>query len=413
MKFSFFILLFSTLIFSFSPSVFNNNLNNEAYFQNLFIDNESQNVSFLIDFLNNPISLDSKVFFSFIGLTSQIDNYTLSDPSLSAVFATGGNFDPLLSIGSSSDACNEQNALDFARNGQGWRCDFDYDGCVEYVAQDLISPNLSYTFTYGNVSLSVFSNQTYTQIPSEILLLMQNSSIFPQLNLSINGSVKIIKRINDRTFGIDSCVDRFYDYSKSFNYSFNTSFYVLNSRVHFFQIRPILDEQLSQNSKFDFLIFSSSPISNLTYYLNGKIEKFENVSNLSFYLDRYGLLKGRISSNNFSYIGPSSFQTYLIETGNISYNYLLQSNFTYFSPSKNNLSIGVFDIFEKNYSHDSSIFSASLAVGNSTQFNVPSTSDFVRPNFESNQLLTNPISLVVPIFGFLFILYFFFRFFAR
>lgn len=413
MKYVFLAILISNIIFSFSPSVFHENLDKEAHFQNIFIENQSQNASFLINFQNNSVSLGSKVFFSFVGLTSQIDNYTLYDRNLSVVFATGGIFDPLVSIGSSADICNEYNALDFARNGQGWRCDFDSDNCVEYVYEDLIIPNLSYTFKYANFSQTVFSNQTYTQVPPQILSLMQNSSISSPLNLSINGSIQVLKRINDRTFGIDSCVDRFYDYSKNFNYSFNASFYVLGSRVHFFQLRPVLNEQLSQNSKFDFFVFSSSPITNLTYVLNGNVEKFENISNLSFSFDEYGLLKGKINLNNHSRINYSYFNTYLIENGNISYNYLLFSNFTYFSHSKNNLSIRVFDIFDNFYSYNSSIFSKSLQSGNSTQFDVPKNPDFVRPNFDSGSLTLSQISLVLPVFGFLLMVYFLFKFSAR
>jgi hypothetical protein len=408
MKYVFLLLFILGLSFSFPSSVFDENLNREEYFQNLFIENESQNASFLIDFQNNPILLNSKVFFGFIGLTSQIDNYTLFHPNLSGVFATGGNFDPLMSLDSSSDSCNEQNALDFARSGQGWRCDFDHDNCVEYVSQNQINPNLSYTFTYSNVSLVVFSNQTYTKVPQQILSLMQNSSISSPLNISINGSVEVLRRINDRTFGIDSCVDRFYDYSKKFNYSFNGSFYVLGSRVHFFQLRPVLDEQLSQNSRFDFLIFSSSPISNLTYSLNGNVEKTQNISNVSVYLDRYGLFRGKLNFNDSNAHLFSSFQTYLIEDGNISYNHLFFSNFSYYFPSKNNLSIAVFDIFGNLYSHNSSILSRSLKNGNLTQFDVS-----LRPNFESNPSSLNQFSIFLPFFGFLIILYLFFKFSVR
>jgi hypothetical protein len=413
MKYVFLLLFIVGLSFSFSSSVFDENLNQEEYFQNLFIENQSQNASFLIDFQNNPISLDSKVFFGFIGLTSQIDNYTIYHPELSVVFATGGNFDPLLSLGSSADSCNEQNALDFARNGQGWRCDFDHDNCVEYVSQNLIIPNLSYTFSYSNVSIVVFSNQTYTKVPPRILSLMQNSSISSPLNISINGSVDVVRRINDRTFGIDSCVDRFYDYSKKFNYSFNGSFYVLGSRVHFFQIRPVLAEQLSQNSKFDFLIFSSSPLSNLTYYLNDNVEKAQNISFVSFSFDRYGLLRGKINFNESNPTHQSSFETYLIEVGNISYNYLFFSNFSYFSPSKNNLSIQVFDLFGNPYSYNSSILSRSLKNGNMTQFALPPDSIFVRPSFEPDSLSLNQFSIFLPVFGFLIILYLLFKFSVR
>jgi hypothetical protein len=143
------------------------------------------------------------------------------------------------------------------------------------------------------------------------------------------------------------------------------------------------------------------------------VEKAQNISFVSFSFDRYGLLRGKINFNESNPTHQSSFETYLIEVGNISYNYLFFSNFSYFSPSKNNLSIQVFDLFGNPYSYNSSILSRSLKNGNMTQFALPPDSIFVRPSFEPDSLSLNQFSIFLPVFGFLIILYLLFKFSVR
>lgn len=398
--------------FSFSDEIFDENLDKMDQLENIYFNDESQNVSFTLDF-PDPVLLEHQVFFAFAGLSSQIENSTFFDPSLSAIFVKGGNFASLSSLASNGDFCDSATAPDFARSGQGWRCDFDSDGCVEYISQNLILPNLTYNFSYGNLSILVNSNSTYTQVPSQILDLIRNQSPPGTLNLSINGSILVQTTLIDRTFGIDSCVDRSKFYSTYLNYSSNSSYSILGSKVLFFQLRPIVDEQLSQNSHFDILVFSGSPILNATYLINGQIQNSKNISNFTIFRDKYDLVRVNLSLSDS--VLSSNFNPYLLQKENSTYSYLFMPNFTYFAFSKNNLSLVVSDLFDSEHVYSSSIISRSLSISNKTQYDVPNEPIFARPSVSDSMLLEPHLKVAVPLIflGFFLISYLGFRFFLR
>lgn len=316
-----------------------------------------------------------------------IDDSIYPDPYLVILMASGANLSHISfhHEGEPDFICDRSNCAPIG-TGCASHCDFDSDFCVEYENNASFIYDLNATLKFKNLSVSVPLNVSYLEIPSQILLAMENSSGADTLDVSIGGNATFLYIINDRQMGYgDACSDRFVNFSSSFPVSMNASFPVAGKNRLFFLKAPILREQWYMNNRFDVVVLSQSPIISSQSFKNGNVTGNITIRSFDIVDGPFGLERiisnqtckindsGQNHSANSSSLPPvcagfSEYRNltspYPLSENNLSYAYVYLFSSSYQGIGDNLLSIAIKDSYGRSANYSENITSRMLSYNN-------------------------------------------------
>ncbi len=334
--------------------------------------NESlSNSTFLIVVFENstekeiPISASIEIS----GMNLVLDNRTYPEDGLSLILARGyeqGHLIAKPADGYPDFECDR----DWYDGGAGfaWRCDFDNDNCVEYENRSSVSYDMNVAFAFRDVIENVSTSSNVIPVPQPILDIMENSSGYEYLNISMNASIIFSYEFNDRGFGLFDCADNTINETAVIPFSLNASFLVAGKQKLFFLRSPVLYEQWFRNNRFNLIVFSQAPLYQTNTSLNNELLDDRTLRTFNVTTDRYGLQQIVSNKTNETDWSESTNLTNPVFLGidNHSFYYVYEFNHSYDGIGKNNLSLFLKDSFLGEAYYEATILSRMLSYNGTT-----------------------------------------------
>ncbi len=364
--------------------------------------NESlSNSTMLVVTLENSTEREIPVSASIeiAGMNLFLDNRTYPKDGLSLILARGyeqGHLVAKPSEGYPDFDCDR----DWYDGGAGfaWRCDFDNDNCVEYENRSSVHFDINATFIFRDVTANISTASNIIPVPQPILDVMENSSGYEYLNISMNASALFDYEFNDRGFGLFDCTDNTVNETAVIPFSLNASFLVAGKQKLFFLQSPVLREQWFRNNHFDVVVFSQALLYQTNTSLNGEQLGNRTLRTFNVTTDRYGLqqiISNKTNETDWSestgLANPVSLETY-----NHSFYYVYEFGHRYDGIGENNLSLHVEDSFLGEAAYNATLLSRMLSHnGTTTETGEPMDPEITRKStgFREGKLSAFEISL--------------------
>ncbi len=344
-------------------------------------------------------------------LSPSLDGVSCSAAEPSVIFARGlsaGHLTSLPSEGYPDFPCDrawfEESTMEYA-----WRCDFDGDNCAEYENRTYADYSLNVTFAFRNVSESVPFSSTLMGVPANVSAAMADASGAENLTVSINGTVRVIYEINDRSMDFD-CHDNFTQVEVPIHVQANASFRAGGAGKLFFLRAPILREQWYRNNRFDVIALSQCPLYSASISLNNGSLRNITLRTFNITTDEYNI--SRLESapapgGGWSESSAEPASPIPLEAGASSYLYAYEFNSTYAGLGENNLSLSITDAAMQNASFNDTLLSRMLThSGNISENGGEAPIGLARPSIAPGKSALSAMDVGVGLLGLLIILMF-------